>query len=185
MEDRVPTIDRSPRVPANGEPSDHPLIRALALRAISGRLVYGTVVILATLLAVSVAGPTVTDEMSAVLLATLAVVFAEFYSEVVGATIRERRALTHRELVTMAGQLGTLAFAAVPPLIITAGAAVGLYSPDTAIVVSIWLLAISLFAFGFAAGRVSGRSLIGSAVAAGVLLAIGVAAIIVKVMAIH
>ena len=172
-------------MPANGESTDHALIRALALRAISGRLVYGAVVILATLLAVGVAGPTVTDEIGAILLATLAVVFAEFYSEVVGATIRERRALTHRELVTMAGELGTLAFAAVPPLVVTAGSAIGLYSADTAIWASIWLLATSLFAFGFAAGRVSGRSLIGSAVAAAVLLALGVGVIVVKLMAMH
>lgn len=172
-------------MPANGESTDHALIRALALRAISGRLVYGAVVILATLLAVGVAGPTVTDEIGAILLATLAVVFAEFYSEVVGATIRERRALTHRELVTMAGELGTLAFAAVPPLVVTAGSAIGLYSADTAIWASIWLLATSLFAFGFAAGRVSGRSLIGSAVAAAVLLALGAGAIVVKLMAMH
>jgi len=172
-------------VPANGESTDHAVIRALALHAISGRLVYGAVVILATLLAVTVAGPTVTDEMGAILLATLAVVFAEFYSEVVGATIRERRTLTHRELVTMAGELGTLAFAAIPPLVVTAGAAIGLYSPDFAIWVSIWILATSLFAFGFAAGRVSGRSLIGSAVAAAVLLAIGVGVIVIKLMALH
>ncbi len=172
-------------MPANAESTDHEMFRNLALRAISGRLVYGTVVILATLLAVGVAGPTVTDEIGAILLATLAVVFAEFYSEVVGATIRERRALTHRELARMAGELGTLAFAAIPPLVVTAGSAIGLYSADTAIWVSIWLLATSLFAFGFAAGRVSGRSLVGSAVAAGVLLAIGVGVIVVKVMALH
>jgi hypothetical protein len=172
-------------VPASGESTEHALVRALALRAMSGRLVYGAVVILATLLAVGVAGPTVTDEIGAILLATLAVVFAEFYSEVVGATIRERRALTHRELVTMAGELGTLAFAAIPPLVVTAGSAIGLYSADTAIWASIWLLATSLFAFGFAAGRVSGRSLIGSAVAAAALLAIGVGAIVVKLMAMH
>ncbi len=52
----------------------------------------------------------------------------------------------------MAGELGTLAFAAIPPLVVTAGAAIGLYSADTAIWVSIWILATSLFAFGFAAG---------------------------------
>jgi hypothetical protein len=161
------------------------MFRTLALRAISGRLVYGTVVILATLLAVGVAGPTVIDEIGAILLATLAVVFAEFYSEVVGATIRERRRLTHRELAKTAGELGTLAFAAIPPLVVTAGSAIGLYSADTAIWASIWLLSTSLFAFGFAAGRVSGRSLVGSAVAAAVLLAIGVGVIVVKLMALH
>jgi len=115
----------------------------------------------------------------------LAVVFAEFYSDFIGATIRERRPLTHREVATMAGHLATLTFAAIPPLIVTVGAAVGLYSPDAAIWISIWILAIALFAFGFAAGRVSGRSLVGSAVAAAGLLALGIAAIVVKVMALH
>ncbi len=169
----------------SGEVTDHPLIQALALRAISGRLVYGAVVTLATLLAVGVAGPTVADEVGAILLATFAVVFAEFYSEVVGATIRERRALSRHELLAMAGRLGTLALAAIPPLIVTLGSALGLYSAEVAVWASIWLLATLLFAFGFAAGRVSGRSLIGSAVAAAVLLAVGVGVIVVKVMAMH
>jgi len=167
------------------ESQNHALVRALALQAISGRLVYGTVVILATLLAVGIAGPTVIDEMGAIVLATLAVVFAEFYSEVVGATIRERRSLTHKELMTLGTELGTLVLAAAPPLLVTGGAALGLYSPTTAISVSIWLLVALLFAFGFAAGRMSGRSLIGSTVGAAVLLLIGLAMVLVKYMAMH
>ncbi len=169
----------------SGESSDHPVIRALALRAISGRLVYGAVVILATLLAVGVAGPSVVDEIGAILLATLAVVFAEFYSEVVGATIRQRRSLTGQELAAMAAELGALVFAAIPPLLVTGGAAIGLYTPDTAIWVSVWLLVALLFAFGFAAGRVSGRSLVGSAIAAALLLLVGVGIIVVKLLALH
>lgn len=165
--------------------SQHRLVRALALRAISGRLVYGAVVILATLLAVGVAGPTVIDEVGAILLATFAVVFAEFYSEVVGATIREGRSLTHAELAATAAELGTLVIAAVPPLVVTGGAAIGLYSPDIAIWVSVWLLVALLFAFGFAAGRVSGRSLVGSAVAAALLLLVGLGMVVVKIMAMH
>lgn len=172
-------------MPPSGDASHHPLVRALALRAISGRLVYGAVVILATLLAVGVAGPTVNDEVGAIILATLAVVFAEFYSEVVGATIREGRSLTHAELAATAAGLGTLVIAAVPPLVVTGGAAVGLYSPDVAIFVSTWLLVALLFGFGFAAGRVSGRSLVGSAVAAAVLLLVGLGMVLIKIMAMH
>lgn len=171
--------------PANPGSGQDAAVRALALRAISGRLIYGIVVILATLLAVAIAGPTVIDEVSAIVLATLAVVFAEFYSEVVGATIRNRRTPTSAEVAATAAELGTLAIAAVPPLVITVGAAVGLYDADTAVWLSVWLLVAVLFAFGFAAGRVSGYSMVRSAIGAAVLLAIGLIMVFVKYIALH
>jgi len=159
--------------------------RSLVLRAISARLVYGAVVILAALLAIDSTRVDVALQIGTVLLATFAVVFAELYSDIVGAMIRERRRLTHTELVTMTAQLSSLAFAAVPPLVLTLLAWAGLMSVETAGLASAWLLIGLLFAFGFAAARAAGASIMGSAVGAALLLGVGLAMVLFKAAAMH
>jgi len=160
-------------------------VRGLALRAISGRLVYGSVVILAALLAVDASRATIAKQIGAILLATVAVVFAELYSDIVGAMIRDRRRLTRAELIEMTTQLGSLVLAAVPPLALTLLAVVGVISLDTAAWLSVWLLVALLFAFGFAAARMAGGTIIGSALGAGLLLGLGLAMVMFKVAAMH
>jgi hypothetical protein len=160
-------------------------VRRIALRAISGRLVYGAVVILAALLAVDASRVTAAKQIGAILLATVAVVFAELYSDIVGAMIRHRRRLTRRELIAMTTQLGSLVLAAVPPLVLTLLAVMGVLSLDTAAWLSVWLLVALLFAFGFAAARMAGGTIIGSALGAGLLLGLGLAMVMFKVAAMH
>jgi hypothetical protein len=182
----MPQIDdfRDAPEPDDGQPA-RGRFRALALQAISGRLVYGAVVILAALLAIDSTDVDVAKQIGAVLLATFAVVFAELYSDIVGAMIRERRRLNHDELVTMTTQLGSLALAAVPPLALTLLAWVGLMSVETAGWLSAWLLIGLLFAFGFAAARAAGGSIIGSAFGAALLLGVGLTMVLFKAAAMH
>ena len=160
-------------------------MRGFALRAISGRLVYGAVVILAALLAVDASKATISKQIGAILLATVAVVFAELYSDIVGAMIRDRRGPTRREVIDMTTQLGSLVLAAVPPLLLTVLAIFGVLSLDTAAWLSVWLLVGLLFAFGFAAARMAGGTIIGSAVGAALLLGLGLAMVMFKVAAMH
>ncbi len=160
-------------------------MRGLALRAISGRLVYGAVVILAALLAVDASKATIAKQIGAILLATVAVVFAELYSDIIGAMIRERRRPRWREVIDMTTQLGSLVLAAVPPLVLTLLAIGGVVSVDTAASLSVWLLVGLLFAFGFAAARMAGGSIIGSAVGASLLLGLGLAMVMFKIAAMH
>lgn len=159
--------------------------QSLALRAISGRIVYGAVVILAALLAVDSTRATYRTQIGATLLATVAVLFAEVYSDVVGTMIRERRRLSHGELVAMTAELGSLVLAAVPPLVLTILAALGLMSLSTAESLSVWLLVGLLFALGFAAARMAGGSILGSALGAAVLLGLGIAMVMFKVAVMH
>ena len=140
---------------------DH--FRGLILRMISARLVYGAVVILSTLPAIDSTKVDVATQSGTVLLATFAVVFAELYSDIVGTMIQERRRRTHSELVTMTTQLSSSALAAVPPLALTLPAWAGVMSVQAAGSVSAWLLIGVVFAFGFAAARAAGASIVGSA----------------------
>jgi hypothetical protein len=182
----MPGIDTSDTVAARGPGerlSDR--VRTLVLRAISARLVYGAVVILAALLAIDTTDVDVAKQIGAVLLATFAVVFAELYSDIVGAMIRERRRLSHTELVSMAVQLSSLALAAIPPLAMSMLAWAGVVSVQTAGWVSAWILIGLLFAFGFAAARAAGASIVGSAVGAALLLGVGLAMVLFKAAAMH
>lgn len=167
-----------------GQEAEDPL-QSLALRAISGRIVYGAVVILAALLAVDSTKATYTTQIGATLLAAFAVLFAEVYSDVVGTMIRERRRLSHGELVAMTTELGSLVLAAVPPVVLTVLAAVGVMSLSTAETLSVWLLVALLFSLGFAAARMAGGSILGSAVGAAVLLGLGIAMVLFKVAVMH
>jgi hypothetical protein len=158
----------------------------LAARALSDRLVYGAIVILAVLLALDGTGTTSASEVvGGVVVATMAVAFAELYSELVGETIRERRPLLRREIVATAARLGAILLAPVPPLLLVAASAAGLMSLRAAVTVAVWALVAVLFAFGFAAARASGRSVLRSAVGAALLVLVGLLMVGVKALATH
>jgi hypothetical protein len=89
--------------------------------------------------------------IGATLLATVAVLFADVYSDTVGTMIRERRRMKRGEVIAMTAELGSLMLAAVRPLALMLRAAIGVISVSAAAWSSVWSLVALLFAFGFAA----------------------------------
>ena len=150
-----------------------------------GGSVYGAIIILAVILALDTAGTTTGDVVGGIVLATMAVAFAELYSELLGEAIRERRPLTRREVVAMSAELSAILLAPLPPLVLVGLSGLGVMSLRTAVSLSAWLLIALLFVLGFVAARVSGRSVVRSALGAALLLAVGLVMVGVKSFAAH
>ena len=163
---------------------EHPLLAAA--RAFAGRMVYGAIIILAVILALDAGRIYGAGEVTLlIVLATMAVAFAELYSEIVGETIRRRRSLTRGELHQITVNLGAILLVPVPPFVLIALSALGVMSLRTAVVMSAWLLVGILFTFGYVAFREAGRSRPWSLGGASVLLGVGLLMVAFKFLVTH
>jgi hypothetical protein len=115
---------------------------------------------------------------------TFAVALLEVYSELIDDMIRQQRSLTRDETRRLARAAGPVFAGAQGPTIILALAAMGIISAHRAVDVAEAVAFISLFGFGFRAGRGAHRHWLRQIGTGLGLVAIGVVIVVIKV-AVH
>jgi hypothetical protein len=146
------------------------------------RVIYGSVIGLALVVALESHPPTAIQATVAVAATALAMGFAEAYSEIVGGEARTRRPAGPTQLRTAALEACAVSFGAGFPVVFFALAAAGAMGLDTAFTVSKWTGLGLICAYGFVAGRVSGSGVGASLLHAAAVGAIGGGLIALKAL---
>ena len=146
------------------------------------RVVYGSIIGLALVVALGQHPPTIAQTVAAIVATALAVALAEVYSEYVGTEARERRHLRRAELRGLAEDALAVAFGAAFPVVFFLLAAVGVLELDTAYTVAKWTGLGLICAYAYIASRLAGSGRGGAALHAAVLGSIGVVLIALKAL---
>jgi hypothetical protein len=136
-------------------------------------VIYGAVVGLAVVVALQVHPPSAGDAAAAVVGTALAVGLAEAYSALIGEEASTRRRLQAGQVRAAIAEAGAVAFGAGFPALFFLLAALGAIDLQLAFNLSKWSGVALLCTYGFAAGRMSGRGMVGAFLHAVAVGAIG------------
>jgi hypothetical protein len=138
------------------------------------RVLYGAIIGLALVVALE-AHPPGAAAIAVTLVATaIAVGLAELYSDIVGTEARTRARLTRAQIVEFLDEIFAVAAGCAFPAVFFVLAALGAYDRDAAFAIAKWSGLALIVAYGFAAARLTGESVLGSvrrAAAAGLIAA--------------
>ena len=123
------------------------------------RVVYGSVVGLAVVVALEHHASSAGQTAAAILATALAVALAEAYSEFVGIETRERRHVARTEMPGLAADSAAVAIGSGFPAVFFLAAALDVTELDTAFALAKWTGLGLIFAYGFAASRLAGSPL--------------------------
>ena len=126
------------------------------------RVIYGTVIGLALVVALQWHPPSAGQAVVAVLGTAVAVAMAEIYSELIGAEARTRRPVRARQARAAAVQASAVLFGAGFPAIFFVLAAAGVLATSLAFDLAKWTGLGLICAYGYVAGRLSGSSVGGA-----------------------
>ena len=146
------------------------------------KVVYGSVVGLAVVVALEHHAGSSGQTAAAIVGTALAVALAEAYSEFVGIETRERRHVGRRELPRLAAEAGAVALGAGFPAVFFLLAAANVLALATAFSLAKWTGLGLIFAYGFAASRLAGASVATALLHAAGVGAIGCALIVLKAL---
>jgi hypothetical protein len=146
------------------------------------RVIYGTIIGLALVVALGQHPPTATQAVGAIVGTAVAVGLAEIYSEFVGAEARERRQVTRAELRQLTGEAAAVTFGAIFPAVFFVLAAVDVIEVDTAFTLAKWTGLVLISGYAFVAARLAGSRNRRALAHAVVLGAIGGALIALKAL---
>lgn len=149
------------------------------------RPVYGSIIVLASVMGIDEADATAGQSLFAVLATLVAIVLAEAYADLVGVAIHERRRLRGADVRAITINMVGAGVAAVPPVIAFTLAALDVISLHLAGVASIWFLVGVLFLAGFLAARAAGARPVERWLLGGILLAVGLVLVFIKVVVVH
>jgi hypothetical protein len=135
------------------------------------RVVYGSIIGLALVVALEAHPPRAVVVVGSILATAVAVALAEIYSDVVGGETRRRRRLQGAELRHIAVDAAAVVFGIAFPAVFFALAAAGVMEVETAFTLAKWSGLGLIALYGFAAARLSGSGLAASLLNA---LAVGV-----------
>jgi hypothetical protein len=126
------------------------------------RVVYGAIIGMALVVVLEHHPPPPGAVIASMLGTALAVGLAELYSEVLGSETRTHRRVARAELRHLLADMAAVGFGIAFPAVFFVLAAVGVLESETAFTVAKWsgLGLISLY--GYAAGRLSGASVLAS-----------------------
>ena len=143
----------------------------LASRLVS-RVLYGSIIGLALVVALA-AHPPAAGAVAATLAATaVAVGLAELFSEIVGTETRTRARLQRNQVTEILEEIAAVAIGITFPAIFFMLAEFGAFDRDAAFTVATWSGLGVITAYGFAAARLTGDTVVGSlrrAVVAGLI----------------
>jgi hypothetical protein len=146
------------------------------------RILYGSIIGLALIVALE-AHPPGAGTIALTLLATaVAVALAELYSDIVGTATRTRARIGWRQMSGLLDEAGAVAVGIAFPGVFFVLAAVGAFGIDSAFAVAKWSGLGLISAYGFAAARLTGESLLGSVLRAGIAALIAAFLIIIKAL---
>lgn len=137
----------------------HGAIRAhLGSRQVA-RVVYGSIIGLALVVALDAHPPTAGVMVGSLLATAVAVALAELFSDVLGGEMRYRRRLERDELRHIGVDSAAVAFGVAFPALFFALAAAGAMEVETAFAVAKWSGVGLIACYGFAAARLAGSGL--------------------------
>ncbi|MGZ8805173.1 MAG: hypothetical protein ACXWZG_07740 [Microbacterium sp.] len=144
----------------------------LSSRMVS-RIVYGAIVGLTLVVALSDHPPGAVVMIAWLLMSAVTVALAEVYSEVVGAETSERHRVTRRQLSRMLESAGAVALGVGFPAVFFLLAAVHLIELDTAFAIAKWGGLGLIGFYGYWAARFAGAPVVRALVRAAMVAAIG------------
>src|SRR5215208_2249856 len=162
-----------------------PIRRALAAHLDSDevtRVIYGSVIGLALVVALEAHPPTIGQTIGAILGTAIAVGLAEIYSDVIGTEARMRRRPRAGEIRTTTRGAAAVIFGAGFPAIFFVLAGLGAFGGSAAFTLSKWTGLGLIGTYGFVAGRLSGSSVPRAALHAAAVGAIGGVLIALKAL---
>jgi len=146
------------------------------------RVVYGSIIGLALVVALEAHPPAPHAVIATLLGTTVAVALAELYSELVGfETVRRRRA-NRDEVHDLYGDMAAVSFGIAFPAVFFALAAAGVISDDAAFTIAKWAGVGLIGLYGFAGARLSGAGLRKSVLQATAVALIGATLIGLKAL---
>jgi len=113
-------------------------------------------------------------------LAAVAIVLAEIYSEIIGKTIKQKHKLTSKQRIEIEKDSLAIIGVSLWPALFFLLSSFGLYSSNIAFYLSYTYCIVTLFAFSYLAGRLSGFTKYGSLLNGVVTSIIGLAVVIAK-----
>jgi hypothetical protein len=146
------------------------------------RVVYGSIIGLALVVALEAHPPRTRFVIASVLATAVAVALAELYSDILGGEIRARRRLARVEIRHMARDAGAVAFGVGFPAVFFVLAAAGVLEQRTAFTVAKWTGLGLIGVYGFAASKLAGQSTAGALVRGMGIALVGAFLIAVKAL---
>ncbi len=147
--------------------------------------VYGSVIVLAVIIALDDTSVRAREAIASVLGAAVATVLAELYGDYLAETIRERRRPTPAERAEAVRSALAGLLAAILPVIFFVLAGFGVVELPTAFEVAVWTGVGVVGFYAFVANRVGGMS-VGRSVGAGVLFTLlGAVLVLIKALVSH
>ena len=146
------------------------------------RVVYGTIIGLSLVVALSWHPPTAGQTIAAIVGTALAVGLAELYSEFVAAEARERRHVGRAGVRRLAAEAGAVAFGAAFPAVFFVLAAMSALELDSAFALAKWSGLALICAYAFVAARLAGSGNLRAVAHAVVLGAVAGALIALKAL---
>jgi hypothetical protein len=146
------------------------------------RVVYGSIIGLALVVALQAHPPKPGVVVASILGTAVAVALAELYSELIGFETANRRRAGRQERLHIEKDVGAVAFGISFPAIFFVLAAAGVFDEHTAFTVAKWTGVGLIGVYGFAGGRLGGRSVPASLLQAFAVALIGAALIGLKAL---
>jgi hypothetical protein len=146
------------------------------------RVLYGSIIGLALIVALEAHPPGAGTVVAALLGTAVAVGLAELYSEIVGTETRTRARLGRRQMFELLDEVVAVALGIAFPAAFFVLAALGVFDVDTAFDVAKWSGLALITAYGFAAARLTGATLLGALVRAGIAALIAAFLIVLKAL---
>jgi len=146
------------------------------------RVLYGSIIGLALIVALEAHPPSAGTVVAALLGTAVAVGLAELYSEIVGTETRTRARLGRRQMFELLDEVVAVALGIAFPAAFFVLAALGVFDVDTAFDVAKWSGLALITTYGFAAARLTGATLLGALVRAGIAALIAAFLIVLKAL---
>ena len=151
----------------------------------AAKIIYGTIIVLVVIVTLEEHPPTAEVAIGSVLGASLAVALAEFYSELIGKRIHEKRKLTQTDVHEITTSVSAVLIGALLPLPILLLAVSGAISIELALEIDQWLLIGLLVFFGYGAAVLSGAGRLWAFLFALMAGTIGIVVVLVKAALSH
>ncbi len=149
-------------------------LREILIGYRAGKAVYGIIIALAIIVTLDALASNAIQAELAILLGTLTVAMAEFYSEYLQRHLDNKGHVPRAELKDIGKRVGTLLVAAWLPLPFFLLATFGLISTATAIEITTWLMTGLIFFYAFITALICGANLVWSIVIGSMVGFIGI-----------
>jgi hypothetical protein len=157
------------------------IVAHLGSRQVS-RILYGSIIGLALVVALEAHPPPAGAVVVTLLATAVAVGVAELFSEVVGTETRTRARVERRQLIDILDEVGAVAIGIAFPSVFFLLAVFGTIDRDAAFTIAKWSGLGLITAYGFAAARLTGGTVLGSLRRAAVVALIAAFLIVIKAL---